>query len=919
MTGFELLAPWLLWLTGHGVRGRALGPNGLPIGGATVRICAGADREPFSDEPSGTSSAIESRADGTFAWPWLPIGTYGIRVESEGLRSFALATEVAVPPAPGTELGDLRLAPGGVIAGMVRDAATGLPLSGATILLRQEDQVLRACWEDPASARRISAETDARGSFRLAGVDDTRLGQLQVRGEARGYLPIERRFEFLTAASATHQVISLPPVAELYGRILQESGAPLAGIRIRPSNIEVRPRDNSSETGYWDCESAAEETTTDLEGRFRLAPVARTELRLTPEADGVDETGWVVRCREPRCVVGSLVATAVPSQRFSVRVLDSNGRALAKIPIALHRYDADDRDRELMTDEAGAATLDRLPRGIYEATVSDPEFQRHSERVTVGEEPIDLEIRLSEPRGGRGVVEGRVVDEAGKSLACESVYFGEISDVIYGVPSRRTTCDAEGSFRLEGLPEGFYGVRVGLAGWGDRLQERRVAVAGNAVTTVTVPLARLRTVRGRVLPPLPEPIERIAVRVSTRDATVTHDGSFVAEGVLAGAAVARASVDGSSFGSERAFEVPEEGPVPFVEISFAESRKLEGVARLRGRGLRGANVRLEREEDGGNEALYASTDFEGRYAFPHAPLGPWRISLRLNGLAVEKEIDLQNDSVVDFDLSGSFLSGVVLRAGDREPIAGVWIPIQRVDEATGRSWDVASATSRGDGSFEAGPLPAGSYRLRAGVQGGFTPLERLFALVDDQDLTGMELSLEGPSELEVRVTAPANRALGNVYLRLRDRSGNEVAETWRVAGTGEDITWTQAPRGAWTLEVSSGPRPPAALPVEIPGPPVDVELQPGGALHADVQEDEDRWDPLGQMRLDLESLDGHPLPACVGIGCTVCWVRLRACGRSGLAPGAYRWTITADDGRVWQGTSEVRDGETTVFRPRPLP
>ena len=156
---------------------------------------------------------------------------------------------------------------GAVVEGRVTDE-TGKPIMGASIYEQEE------CYYQDSS--KTGAVSDTRGHFRIAGLNDIRTARSSdyqspktlLTVEAPGYAP--ELIEASLAKSAPPLAITLKRGYAVQGKVVDERGWPIAGVRVRLDYWQGHPR------------KLAREATTDATGDFRIsdAPWDSTEYDL---------------------------------------------------------------------------------------------------------------------------------------------------------------------------------------------------------------------------------------------------------------------------------------------------------------------------------------------------------------------------------------------------------------------------------------------------------------------------------------------------------------------------------------------------------------------------------------------------------------------------------------------------------------
>jgi protocatechuate 3,4-dioxygenase beta subunit len=162
----------------------------------------------------------------------------------------------------------VRLSRGAAISGKVRDA-DGLPVAGAEVSLASETA-------ETDDARRPES-TDDQGAFELDGVAD---GAWRVTASAPGFSPSAPvKVAILDHRAAKDLVLTLAPAGGITGRVVDGSGTPVEGARLRL--VDAPERDDLSPIA---------ETMSGTEGRFELRAAAPTNSWLVTSKPGFGPT-----------------------------------------------------------------------------------------------------------------------------------------------------------------------------------------------------------------------------------------------------------------------------------------------------------------------------------------------------------------------------------------------------------------------------------------------------------------------------------------------------------------------------------------------------------------------------------------------------------------------------------------------------
>ncbi len=384
---------------GETVRGRVLGPDGIPAAGAAVTAESG----------PGVGTSVHTGTDGAFVLEGLEPGEIRVvAVSEEGLRG-----EAVTRAGSGEEL-VIRLERPGRIAGRVADSQ-GAPVAGAQV----------TCWgPDGRMQDRVSSGPD--GSFVLERVSP---GTWRLFVRAEGFAPAGERVE-------------VQPGEETPVEITLEVGGVVEGVvrGLGPSELE-RCQVSGGGSG----------AVVHPDGTFRMEGVRLGRVRVTAmlmpgsrsrsavvELSDPDEPGWV------ELDFGGGVTLSGTVTRAGVGV-----GGLTVAATALGGGDGG----ATATAEDGSWEIGGLAPGEYRLEVRSPagEVLAGEHLVLDGDRQVDLEV----PAGG---LEGRIFDgETGEPVEGAAVEVRR-----QGIPGvqRRTGSGAGGRFRLEELPDGEYAVTV---------------------------------------------------------------------------------------------------------------------------------------------------------------------------------------------------------------------------------------------------------------------------------------------------------------------------------------------------------------------------------------------------------------------------------------------------------------------------
>ncbi|HSB37375.1 MAG TPA: carboxypeptidase-like regulatory domain-containing protein, partial [Thermoanaerobaculia bacterium] len=248
---------------GGTIRGVVSDPNGKPAEGATVIV--------------GTLAA-KTDASGACELAGVPTGSQ--QVEAFGKEDLAARRDsVHVRKGEAVDVA-LRLAKGASVTGSVIDEKTRRPIAGVRVSASSA-----SFFREDARSRR--ARTDAKGRFRVAGLAAR---SYTVRASKTDYLRVTMPGIVAGTSQPGTVAIALQKAASVSGRVSDESGAAVAGARVRfARDSNARALIRSGPGAFFGNPGV----TSGPDGSFRIRGLA-AEKNLTLEAA---KTGYVTAKR----------------------------------------------------------------------------------------------------------------------------------------------------------------------------------------------------------------------------------------------------------------------------------------------------------------------------------------------------------------------------------------------------------------------------------------------------------------------------------------------------------------------------------------------------------------------------------------------------------------------------------------------
>ncbi len=441
------------------------------------------------------------------------------------LRSFAACLAIL-----GSARADVAL------EGTVSDVFTGQPLSGATV---EVDDIGRP----PRVVSLGRAATDEKGGYRLAFPVGVPLPRLRISAQAEGHCSDSVLVSIRVTDSGPFRLdFKLPHGAAVTGRVLDSSGQPVAGARLR---IRGQVPEGAYTEDLLRSDPAEVRTLSGEAGSFRIwAPPGPRTIWVESDGRGGGRADVVVTGVE------EVEVRLWPPREGSLRVLDAATRQpIPDVPVRIDESNAGWAEIAV-TDEQGNGLVRDLPPGKIFAGADPRGYYDDYKSWAEGEETLVLELDSLAPRGkGTASISGVVVYQGdGKPVAGIEVSVG--AGVVY--------TDEEGAFHVEGLAAGPVEVSAARGG----------IYVGGVPSTLTVDLGegerredvrmeidyRPARIHGRVLGPDGAPAAGVSVALLSFD--LEHDG--VCDGRYSHRE-AIADLDGS-------FDLPVSGGSRYVQV-----------------------------------------------------------------------------------------------------------------------------------------------------------------------------------------------------------------------------------------------------------------------------------------------------------------------------------------------------------------
>jgi protocatechuate 3,4-dioxygenase beta subunit len=300
---------------------------------------------------------VKTDAQGRFRFENLPLNRgYQLIVSKSGY------VEVRPEIALGSEAGEeyefnyvlKRATHGGSVRGTVTDTA-GEPIAGATIAN-----------EGPSSRDVRREKTNERGEFLVDDVFERSLVGHELVVKAKGFAPQRVQFKPGTKEKPSEITVRMEPGHRIRGRVVDESGKPIAGVRIYHSdgnhsgNMEFGGESTTRADGTFEFDSLP------AGAPFSFEADGYSELESTKLAlDG--DAQVTVTLQQEGVLRGKVIdaATKQPIKSFNVRITFSPDRQPGDPAHGLSGARATSRDGEHVSNPDGKFLLDDSLTGCH--------------------------------------------------------------------------------------------------------------------------------------------------------------------------------------------------------------------------------------------------------------------------------------------------------------------------------------------------------------------------------------------------------------------------------------------------------------------------------------------------------------------------------------------------------------------------
>ncbi|HEY4575335.1 MAG TPA: carboxypeptidase regulatory-like domain-containing protein, partial [Thermoanaerobaculia bacterium] len=875
-----------------------------PLAGAQATLQPAAPADPMARiraarEKPERYAAVPTGADGRFELRDLPAGTFDLTLRGRGFAPLTMPALV-IPEGKGTtDLGTVALVPGAALHGLVVDAQ-GNPVEGAEVRAKAPQRELFPAppARDPGPADALSG---ADGAFVL---EDRSPGEsLDLTVSHPGYGPASAPGVAVPREAPVR--IVLQAAARVSGRTVDAEGKPVAGASISVSEEEAESL-GGQVLQRWT--GRVHDGVTDDEGGFAFDGVSPGPIAVYAQAPHRQRAELKNLEVKPGQDLAGLEVVLPPGAAVEGRVLSPEGRPVPGAEVSVLEPSQNDfsfSSLRATTDGDGQYRIEGIPPGKRTLEARAEGYRRAVRDVEASARTATADFNLE-----RGLeVSGRVVDDGGNPVPGARLRLMAGRSISAEAP--QALSGADGAFRLTGLQDGTYTLRVSKAGYtAADLRGQTVTLAGASVSGLEVRLSGGGTITGRLTGLEFSQLSRVRVWAQSEfnSGQVDPEGTYRISHLPPDDWTVTAVVPDTPLHAEGHVKLEPGVPEVRLDLNFGGGHTLAGVVLSNGEPLAGASLLLSRRQTVTQQS--AVSDHEGSFRFGGLEDGAYGLDVTTpKGARHHESVELAGDQTIRVELRTASLAGRVIDAEDSSPVAGAAITLAslRPEDLPAPFSDV---TTDAHGAFRLPEVGDGTWKLRTTREG--------YA----QDERQVRVDGSSPDEIEVRlkptqgVTVEALLATGQPPERLRvaalDGTGNAVSTGVFPTGENGRTRISNVPPGSWQLLVEGDPSGPVTLAATVPGPAVHATLPPAGRVYVQIpalandptEAKAVLTGPGGVYRdFDWDGTVKSEWPCYNG-----------RTNLSRVPAGVWQVAVRAADGRTWSGTVTVAPGGEAEVR-----
>lgn len=885
---------------GRAIRGSVVDEDGNAIAGVELTATASSPNRGFGggvirfggEKPTAVEAT--SGSDGLFAVTGLPKGEFDLTTKRSGFAPHTIAA-IELAGADDVDVGEITLIPGEALEGLVLDT-DGAAVEGAEVLVTEASPMSSfLTGMSLGDTGHADAVADPNGWFVVT--DLSRDLRYTVTVSRPGF--VAAQMDGIKVPHNGPLELRLEPSSLIAGVVIDSSGDPIPGARVNMM------RTRSVEAGGMAIQIAfAEDTTTNIEGRFAFEEQEPGKVTLSGVATGYQETTLAdlvipkgedlddvrIELDEGAILQGRVVA---PDGRPAI------GASVGKVS-AGHSF-GPRMGGDVPVDGDGYYRLEGLSLGELSIEAEHPDYPRVAKDVDLraGVNAVNLAFT-----GGQEV-SGYVVDTAGNPVpaaAIQTVQTGQ----YWGDAKTQTATD--GSFTLRGVQDGDYTLRTDAEGYASS-RDQKITVAGRPVVGLEVVLDPGARIVGTVSGLGPEDFDRVTIRsrgpgVGFRGAGVDREGHFHVDHVGPGEHELIGTLADSARRATRLVHVEAGMQEVSVELVFDAGVTLSGRVHQAGVPIAGATLTVSHTSE--DRTAWSQTDADGFFAIDGLVPGSYDLTIRefRSGLAHTETVEIATSREIEIEIPSAAVRGTVIDAADRQPLAGVQLLLTAIGETPRGFMPLHSATSDSTGRFELPAIADGTWELSAEKQ-GYAARRQTIDVQHERSEDNVRVSLEPTEGISLEVRLPSGSAPDEVRLAVLSGETAIVSGSYATGENGS-VHLSTVPPGNWDVLISAPGTSTTSFRVLAPGPRVPVQLNPATRLTIEVPELIESG-LLATVR--LTGADGLPYRTLGWSGQPQSSWQMRG-GREivTLPPGSWTVHVESRDGHAWTGSTVTQPG-----------
>ena len=892
---------------GQGISGTIVDGSSRPLRDVAVTL------KPDNVKSMGMMSMMEGGSsdisfvgatdgEGHFEIVGIPAGKFALEARRKGFAKGSLSGIEIEQGGEPVDLGEIVLSPGESAQGVVLDR-DGLPVEGVDVFVREGGgpQMMMILGDGPGPEPEPAAVTDPLGWFF---VDDLATDEpLDFSFRRSGF--VNASAKGITLPRSEPVEVTMEPASNISGMVLDPAGEPIPGAQVsleRAETIEMG--------GNVMMAMMMESTSSDAEGRFLFEDESPGKVSLSAVAGGFQK-GKLKDIEVPKGKDLEGVELKLPiGAVLTGRVFAPDGRPL--IGARVSKVSGESSPMRMLsgnpTDGNGLYRLEGLEPGNVSVEAMHDDYPRTVKDIELEEGPNGLDLYFE----GGVEVSGRIVSTSGEPVP-DAVARLSAAGRMWGGP--QTLSKSDGTFTMPGVQDGDYRLWVEAEGFAAYTGEQSVSVAGQAVQNLEVQLDAGAVLTGRIIGLDPKEFTEVSVRAEgagfrgfDEGSNVDREGNYRVEHVGPGSYQVIAALRDSGRKATGQMTLEAGMTEASLDLQFEPGLTLSGKAVQGESPVVGATLIVEGLDL--DHTGWGQTDHAGAFSIDGLEAGSYRVGLRDNtsGLAYNETVELGTSREILLEVPTASVTGRILDATDRQPLAGVTLTLNSDDPSIQGHLPLHAATTDLEGYFAITSIADGTWRL-SGNKEGYAAISRPVIVQFDKPVEDLDLVMDATEGLTIEARLYTGGVPNELSIAVLDPAGGALLSGTYSTGENGRVRLSSVPPGNWDLVISAAGSATTQATARAPGQTVAVALQPATQLRVEVPELRESGE-LATVR--LTGAQGKPFQALSWNGRPQNEWRMRGGEMQfgSLPPGNWTVTVAVGDGRSWSGDSITQAGET---------